>query len=501
MASPVEVQYGITSYGGTNTSGTRVYASSVVAGNYSVVLVQSLGNPCSTGAVTDSQGNAYTLLTHDAANDDVAIWRALIASSGSLTVTYTIPGGGTTTEFAIAAVEVSVSGGTTLAKDTEAEGAGTSTSPSTGNLVTSTNTLMLALINVDLFQTPSAAGGFTQRATAAWPQRPASLIARSAAAGTYTPSWTMTGGAYVWRAAAIALKEVSTSTSVTGTTIAAGSTVSAPAITTSTSVTGTTIASTSTLHLPKVENLWRLIAQTGGYLNPDGGTSSAINTTGADLLVMSVPYYNNSFNLQTSHVSDSKGNTWFALTIHGSAGQAEHRFFYAKNPTVGSGHTFTINSSGSFIYPSPTYSAFSGADLTSPFDVENGSSGNNSSPQSTGSITPLVAGCLIVSAEAVGNATPGAVLPFMTTDTQLFGAFGYLEQGAAAAINPSWAWTGGSQGQGLSVAAFKPAGSATGITASFISSGSTIFPALAEVEIGGGVASVWMGSGGTIWIE
>lgn len=230
MASPVEVQYGMTSYGGTNTSGTRAYGSSVVAGNYSVVLVQSLGNPCSTGAVTDSQGNAYSLISHDAANDDVGIWMALIASSGSLTVTYTIPGGGTTTEFAIAAVEVSVSGGTTLAKDTEAEGAGTSTSPSTGNLVTSTDTLMLALINVDLFQTPSAAGGFTQRATAGWPQRPASLITRSAAAGTYTPSWTMTGGTYVWRAAAVALKEVSSSTSVTGATITSGSSVSAPKI-------------------------------------------------------------------------------------------------------------------------------------------------------------------------------------------------------------------------------------------------------------------------------
>ena len=71
-------------------------------------------------------------------------------------------------------------------------------------------------------------------------------------------------------------------------------------------------------------------------------------------------------------------------------------------------------------------------------------------------------GCLIVSAEAVGNGTPGSVTPSMTTDTQLFGAFGYLVQGTAAAVNPSWSWTGGTQGYGLAVAAFKPAGGGGG---------------------------------------
>ena len=201
---------------------------------------------------------------------------------------------------------------------------------------------------------------------------------------------------------------------------------------------------------------WSLIAQTGGYLGaPGGGTTSAINTTGAGLLLLTGPYFKDTGAvMSTANISDSKGNSWNQLTDYGSSGQAGARIFWSIPTSVGSGHTATI-SHPSNVYPSPTFSAFGGTPDAAPFDVENGFSGNVSSPQTTGSITPSVAGCLIVSMEAVGNATPGTVTPTMTVDVQPFGAFGYLVQGAAAAINPSWTWTGGSQGQALTVAAFK----------------------------------------------
>lgn len=74
--------------------------------------------------------------------------------------------------------------------------------------------------------------------------------------------------------------------------------------------------------------------------NLNGTTSTAIDTTGASLIVVSFAY-NNSF---TPTLSDNKGNTYTALTAYGTAPTV--RLYYCISPTVGTGHTFTFGPSG-----------------------------------------------------------------------------------------------------------------------------------------------------------
>jgi hypothetical protein len=205
-----------------------------------------------------------------------------------------------------------------------------------------------------------------------------------------------------------------------------------------------------------VAGSFSLVAAVVAGSSPGIVTTAAINTTGADLLVLGVAYNVGG----PPSVSDSKGNTWIALTARTSS-NASHRFFYAKNPTVGSGHTFTV--SGSFSYPGIVVQAFSGADTTAPFDVEAGTSGSSGTSAATGAITPSAANCLIVAGcanESVTGLRVDAGL-LQTTLNQLASAYlgsatGWKAQTTAAAISPTWQWTPSST-WAASVVAFKPA--------------------------------------------
>jgi hypothetical protein len=171
-------------------------------------------------------------------------------------------------------------------------------------------------------------------------------------------------------------------------------------------------------------------------------TTGAIDTTGADLLVMVVGY----FTTPTS-VSDSKGNSWTALTENTGAGNPRVRIYYAWNAIVGTGHTFTVTQAGSLI-GSAVVRAYSGS-LTSgdPFDQE--SSGDAASGNVTlGSLTPSADDCLIVtglSNDAMASATTSINGGFTIEGFQdhvggtSFGAgFADLIQTSAAAAAPTW---------------------------------------------------------------
>ena len=197
--------------------------------------------------------------------------------------------------------------------------------------------------------------------------------------------------------------------------------------------------------------------------HPTGGTTGPITTTGANLLVVSVAWY-----VGTSAdvaVSDAHSNTWTALTKQATA-QSAQRLFYAKNAVVGSGHTVTVTN---FAFGSPlsvtTFFAFSGADTTAPFDVENGATANFGTSLATGSVTPAANGSLIVSGwtgmNGTSNPTVDSGLTLTTAQnpiggTCLAGAAAYLIQSTAAAINPTWSWTG-SDTVADAVAVFKSA--------------------------------------------
>jgi hypothetical protein len=165
----------------------------------------------------------------------------------------------------------------------------------------------------------------------------------------------------------------------------------------------------------------------------NGGTTPAIDTTGASLLVVGT------CSDTGPTVSDSKSNTWYTSQAGGV------QFTYAKNPTVGSGHTVTISSGA---YVTCFFAAFNIVD-TNPLD-QGPFGGNGSSPCNIG-ITPTVDNELIVT--AVRNGTGGApsvdsgftllnALAFVS-GTSYAGGLAYYVQGAHAAKTVNWSWTGG----------------------------------------------------------
>lgn len=194
-----------------------------------------------------------------------------------------------------------------------------------------------------------------------------------------------------------------------------------------------------------------------------GGTSAAIDTTGATLLVAAL-------SALSPGISDSKGNTWTPLSAVSPSQTVQ--LFYVANPVVGTGHTFTC--SGSFV--SMVVRAYNGVATTTPFDQQNGSaaSGTTVSP---GSVTPsqdgelLVAACGILSPSAAPTVDSGFTTPSNYVNNSPgvnFGvAFSEQVQTTATARNPTFTGDSGSL-DGCVIATFKAtagsqiAGTATG---------------------------------------
>jgi hypothetical protein len=187
-----------------------------------------------------------------------------------------------------------------------------------------------------------------------------------------------------------------------------------------------------------------------------GVTTTAIDTTGANLIVISVATF---VAFITPTLSDSKSNTWTALTGQNSTNE-KVQLYYCVAPTVGSGHTFTW--SGTSTYPVVSVMAFSGSHAT-PFDAESGTFSAGATSLAPGSLTPSVANCLVITGINYGTGTAPSVgggFTALTTDTSagnfISGGIGRLIQTTAAAANPTWSWTGSSE-SAAALAVFKPA--------------------------------------------
>lgn len=126
-----------------------------------------------------------------------------------------------------------------------------------------------------------------------------------------------------------------------------------------------------------------------------GTTSSAINSTGASLIVVALHSDGS-----TPTISDSKGNS-YSQVFGVTAGGERCALYYAANPVVGTGHTVTATGASDFSLI--TVAAFSGVKTSSPLDQSNSAgagSGSHSSWQ-TGSISPTENGELIVAASSI----------------------------------------------------------------------------------------------------
>lgn len=201
-----------------------------------------------------------------------------------------------------------------------------------------------------------------------------------------------------------------------------------------------------------------LIASVGAQGSANSTTTSAIDTTGANLIVICETWYK----LATfPTLTDSKGNTWTQLTAQ-TGNSGKHRLFYCFNPTVGSGHTFSETGGGTgSTYAALNVSAWSGI-AASPFDGENGAFNDAASVLSTGSVTPTQGNSLLIS--GCGNdsaATLSIDSGYTITDTvsyssgNSFGqAMAYKIISSGAAQNPQWSASAAVELQ-ASIAAFK----------------------------------------------
>lgn len=177
--------------------------------------------------------------------------------------------------------------------------------------------------------------------------------------------------------------------------------------------------------------------------NP-GGTSAAVNTTGADLLVISSSQYYGSGLVAPT---DNKGNTWIKAVEAQGTTETYTAIYYAKNPIVGAGHTFT----GGAGYQTMQVAWFSGVDTTSPLDrfvatANSLSSGAIAVPTSNrqlviATLSSNAASTYTVSTSPASSMSILGQGPYIGGGAE-GGALAYYIQTTATAINSTWVSTG-----------------------------------------------------------
>jgi hypothetical protein len=207
-----------------------------------------------------------------------------------------------------------------------------------------------------------------------------------------------------------------------------------------------------------------LVAATEGAGNASI-TTGTINTTGADLLVIQAGWLEDSGPV----IADSKGNTW-TKAVSGDLFARRSAIYYAWNPTVGSGHSFTVTNSP---VGSVQVYAFSGAQTASdPLDQVDGDATYSTNVLQPGEVTPSTANQLVFTGFQLDIAPSAATVSpssFTSPDGagigygdvgvggQYLGSFSaYQIQTTATAVNPTWTSSGGGW-LTASIATFKSA--------------------------------------------
>lgn len=215
---------------------------------------------------------------------------------------------------------------------------------------------------------------------------------------------------------------------------------------------------------------WSVVGSAKGEGGINGATTSAIDTTGANLVVISVA---GDVSVNSLAVSDNKSNTFTSIVLSGSVdGYGKAQLFYCLNPTVGTGHTFTVGPSSTA--SGITVLAFSGAASSALDQYATNYSTSAATTGTTGSITPSENGEMLVFGGPCGgdgisfsSSSVGTVAQSTTgtSGSDYAIGIGYYEQSTAAAINPTLTWNSSSV-WGATIASFKGAGGG-GATGSF----------------------------------
>jgi hypothetical protein len=185
-------------------------------------------------------------------------------------------------------------------------------------------------------------------------------------------------------------------------------------------------------------------------------TTAAVDTTGAKTIAIVLAQ-----NVGvTPSVADSKSNgNATGLTYYGDpSAQQGVQIFYYLNPTVGTGHTFTVtNASASAICILPISGGLSAYDAA----TDKGSGVNTTTCQA-GSITPPTGQHIVVAAVALTNGSVSSVDSSYTLDGSMafsgglaygVGAAHLTQTPNGSATNPTWTLSG-STGSSCAIASF-----------------------------------------------
>ena len=168
-------------------------------------------------------------------------------------------------------------------------------------------------------------------------------------------------------------------------------------------------------------------------------TTSAMDSTGADTIIVSVQTYNTTVPLTA--ISDSKSNSFVQLS-HNNFSVYDQRIFLCRNPTVGASHTFSFSTGGAS-YAVVSAAAFSGVGVLSANDYMNATS---VSSVSAGPLTATSNGCLFYFSIGTGSTvTQSSVSGGFTEITDVAGVPGnymglhtsYRIQSTAASETPT----------------------------------------------------------------
>ena len=170
------------------------------------------------------------------------------------------------------------------------------------------------------------------------------------------------------------------------------------------------------------------ISGTVNYDADDDVQTASIDTSGANLLVVMYA----TFVGYPSAVSDSKSNTWTELTHVTLAGVLEMRCAYvAGSPTVGSGHTFSVNTTD-FSTIMGVF-AFSGASATPATNNMVGAAAAQ-----PGSLTPPADNAVLCAFLYDGSGPYSIDSGFTEVGEDGLTASAYKIQTTAGAENPTW---------------------------------------------------------------
>ena len=184
-------------------------------------------------------------------------------------------------------------------------------------------------------------------------------------------------------------------------------------------------------------------------------TSSAMDSTGADFLVVAIGGFRAKF--VSTVVTDNKGNEFFPMTSS-SDDNASALIYYCSNPTVGSSHTFTYSEAGT--YPSITAIAFSSVGC---LETQNWSGHLASNTVSTGSVTAASDGSLFIVAGCAQAGTFSSIDSSFTLENanaysanvSMGSCMAYKIQTTASSENPTLT-NSGSAAISASIACFNP---------------------------------------------